>query len=212
MDFYPFTGEGDVLNWFFHLEHYFTFYRTHEDGKVTTALFYIKDAALQWCRWQMNPAGVTWPHLRQSIIERYGSHEYQVAARSLSCLQQSSTVKEYQERFERLQCLVAGVPLSFLTQTSIGGRRGEIQYEVVLQQPTTLLKAFKATQLVETKVNGLCRFRRPFQPRSTAAPFTPNSSTLPPSSSNTPKHPLPTLRKLTTNEVWKRHRNGLCFH
>jgi len=43
-----FKGDGDVLNWLYHLEHLFTIHDTPIEDMVEFCVFYLKDKALVW--------------------------------------------------------------------------------------------------------------------------------------------------------------------
>lgn len=113
----------------------------------------MQDDALQWYRWfEKAQPNVTWEEFTQALCVYFGPTNYADFDEALAKLQQTSTVGEYQTQFERLATQVQDCPEEALVGSYIDGLNEEIQSEVKLFRPMSLLHTASLTKLHEEKL------------------------------------------------------------
>ncbi|XP_077215613.1 uncharacterized protein LOC143850231 [Tasmannia lanceolata] len=88
-----------------------------------------------------------------ALNTRFGPTAYEDFAGALAKLRQSSSVRDYQQEFERLANHTQGLQEDFLIRCFVFGLRDEIQVEVQMFQPTSLTAAIGLAGLQEEKLN-----------------------------------------------------------
>ncbi|GFS46186.1 hypothetical protein Acr_00g0100660 [Actinidia rufa] len=79
---------------------------------------------------------VSWETFKQGIISRFGPDVFEDAVGELTKLKQTSSVKEYQEKFEFLANKTHKLPESFFISCFISGLKEEIKANVLMFRPT----------------------------------------------------------------------------
>ena len=102
-----FSGErGENLeNYFYSLERYFINDQCPEDYKITIASDHLTKNALETYKMISKEIDLTWPELKEILIDKFQPTDYQAALRrELTNLKQdkSSNVREYIYEFEKL--------------------------------------------------------------------------------------------------------------
>ncbi|XP_075640360.1 uncharacterized protein LOC142612122 [Castanea sativa] len=130
VDFPQFNGE-DPTGWIYKAEKFFRYQRTENSEKITLASFHLLDDALQWYQWfEKTRTDVSWEEFTRALCVRFGPSNYEDFDEALAKLHQTSTVREYQENFERLAARVQDWPGKALVGGYIGGLREEIHAKV----------------------------------------------------------------------------------
>ncbi|KAK0575192.1 hypothetical protein LWI29_035342 [Acer saccharum] len=135
---------------------------------------------------------VSWEDFKDGLNSRYGPNQYLDFFGELTRLQQTSSVQDYQERFEKLLAKVG--PLEQVRQVScfVSGLIESIRIDVWANKPITLSSAIGLARLYE------------------ACDLTPSKVLSTHSEAqNDPATML--IKKLTTEEIDERRRKGLCF-
>ncbi|KAH0670728.1 hypothetical protein KY289_025221 [Solanum tuberosum] len=171
----------------------------------------------------------TWTEYVLALSERF-EEGFEDPMEELKNLQQTSTVKEYQTEFNRL---LTGVNLSTENTIScfVGGLKPELNKSVRIQNPRTLMQAYKIARFQEgvfeaqalswgLKTNNKSQhsilstpttfkpqtFQKPFISNPTfMKPFEPNGSRVNRFNGNNPG------RRLTAAEMDEKRAKGLCF-
>lgn len=108
LDFPRFAGV-EPEGWLYQANEYFAYHGIDDESKVQIAGFHMTDKALKWIRGlRRNKLLTTWNQFMEDFRERFGRTEYKNKLEDLSRLQQTSTVEEYLEKFEKLLNDVAG--------------------------------------------------------------------------------------------------------
>nr|KYP49883.1 hypothetical protein KK1_028383 [Cajanus cajan] len=152
-----------------------------------------------------------WESFIQAIEARFGPSAYQNHEAELLKLKQTSTVAEFQQRFEKLSNRVFGLSPVTLRNCFISGLTPAIQHELAILRPVTVHQAMGLARLVEDKL----RDSKPkFSSRFSPPPTTdiPSSVSHPSSSSHATPTPSFPIKKLSNAQMQDRRSKGLCFN
>lgn len=104
----------DPLVWIFKTNHFFNFYNTPEEQRISVAPFLMDGQELNWFEWMYNNSQLrSWPNLLHSLHTRFSPSQFDDPQDALFKLTQTSSVREYQCQFENLCNPVVGLPITF---------------------------------------------------------------------------------------------------
>ncbi|KAF1865740.1 hypothetical protein Lal_00021740 [Lupinus albus] len=128
----PFDGSNSQ-DWLFQAYQYFNLYQVAPNQRIELVAFSMKGDALSWYKWMFNNNQLTsWTELFK--------------------LRQTSTVTEYQTRFERLSNEVVCLTSEILLNCFLSGLNSDIARELAIQQPFSVTHAIGLAKLVESKI------------------------------------------------------------
>ncbi|WVY92276.1 hypothetical protein V8G54_037790 [Vigna mungo] len=214
IDFPRFDG-ADVLQWIFKAEHFFGYYHTPDDQRLTIAAIHLDKEVVPWFQMQMrNNAFPTWIAFTRALELEYGPSPYECIRSSLFKLTQENSVQNYYVKFTTLANRVQGVTTEALLDCFVGGLKPDIRRDVLAQNPTTLLRCVSLAKLYEEKyISKPKPYHNTFS-RNTPA-TNPNLSQSLKTTSLPPLLPSPTnitpIKKMTSAEMQLRREKGLCF-
>ncbi|KAG6480241.1 hypothetical protein ZIOFF_063721 [Zingiber officinale] len=166
---------------------------TSDNAKVELASINLEGDAIQWYDWLEACHGPSkWEEFKEELINRFGPSGYENVDGELAKIRQTSTVVEYQGRFERLSNQIRDWSEKQLLGTFIEGLRLDIRQEVKMNQPRTMKAALSFARLQEEKINEEGRRNNKVIREN-------------PSYYSTP-------RRLTKEEIKERMAKGLCWH
>ncbi|KAF3792977.1 hypothetical protein EJ110_NYTH02104 [Nymphaea thermarum] len=113
----------------------------------------------------MKPAR-NWEEFKKALMFRFGPSAYVDFDIDLRNLKQTSTVQEYQERFEDLACMVDWTEKALIA-AFVGGLKDEIQVEVRAEPNMELDRCFVKARAAEDRLQKLREIYRPWK---TSAP------------------------------------------
>ncbi|KAG6484232.1 hypothetical protein ZIOFF_061027 [Zingiber officinale] len=190
---FPRWENNDPIGWISRAEKYFRFHGTSDNAKVDLASINLEGDAIQWYDWLEACHGPPkWEEFKEELINRFGPSGYENVDGELAKIRQTSTVLEYQGRFERLSNRTRDWSEKQLLGTFIEGLRLDIRREVKMNQPRTMKAALSFARLQEEKINE--EGRR-------------NNKVI----RENPSH-YSTPRRLTKEEIKERMAKGLCWH
>jgi hypothetical protein len=100
---FPRWDDEDPSGWVSKAECFFKYHHTPADSKVEIASISLDEDANQWFDWLVACHGEpTWDEFVEGLLLRFGPSAYDNVDGELANIQQTSTVSEYQSRFERL--------------------------------------------------------------------------------------------------------------
>lgn len=143
----------------------------------------------------------SWEDFTKGLLTRFGPSQFEDAIASLTKLRQSSTVEDYQTKFEELANRTSGLNESFMVSCFLGGLHEDIRLSVRMLQPNSLSNAVGLARLQEEKIGA--RRRRSYFEVGRFGPF---------SSSDITKAPTPAIKRLTPLEMKQRRSKGLCYN
>ncbi|KAL5569831.1 hypothetical protein UlMin_026406 [Ulmus minor] len=110
LDFPKYEGSDDPTKWLCKAKKYFVLHEIAESDKVTLASFYLDgDADLWFQMLEQELLYVTWKDFKNGIISRFGPNQFEDHFGELIKLRQTSSVVEYQSKFERLLAKVGSL-------------------------------------------------------------------------------------------------------
>ncbi|XP_031479939.1 uncharacterized protein LOC116250456 [Nymphaea colorata] len=150
IEFPRFNG-NDPLDWIFQVEEYFTCQMIPREEWLHTATLHFDGEARRWLRWlKMKEPVETWGEFREALTLRFGESAYVDYDIELRNLRQTSTVQEYQARFENLASMVDWTHKALIA-AFVGGLKEEIQIDVRDEPNTELRKCFAKARSIEDR-------------------------------------------------------------
>ena len=142
---------------------------------------------------------VTWEDLKRGTVARFRSNKYEDHFNKLITLRQTVSVWEYQSKFERGLARVGALSPKRKVSCFVTNLNDSIRTNVQANQPTTLTMAIGLAKLFEGQDLAHIRGTTWGRPLLTNA-------------LNKLDIPATTVKKMTTKELAKRMKKGLCFH
>ncbi|KAF3783212.1 hypothetical protein EJ110_NYTH32579 [Nymphaea thermarum] len=165
IEFPRFNGE-EPLDWIFLMEQYFTCQMIHEEDWLQTATLLFDGKARRWLRWlKLKEPVNTWDEFKEALILRFGASSYVDFDIELRNLKQTTSVQEYQARFEDLASMVDWTPKALIA-AFVGGLKDEIQIDVQAEPNTELRKCFAKARSVEDRQHKKQALYRQWRPPS----------------------------------------------
>ncbi|CAO2034871.1 unnamed protein product [Urochloa humidicola] len=153
LPFPEFDGENPKL-WISRCEDYFELFEVERNRWVKISAMYFSEAARRWLQSvEQRVRSASWSEFCKLVLDRFGRDEHELLVRKLMHIKQSSSVKEYIDRFASLIDQIAAYethadPL-YYTMKFIDGLREEFRKYVLLQRPPDLDTAYVLAQLQE---------------------------------------------------------------
>ncbi|XP_019441720.1 PREDICTED: uncharacterized protein LOC109346555 [Lupinus angustifolius] len=207
----PFDGT-EPQDWVFQAEQYFNLYQVAPFQRVQLVVFSMKGNALSWYKWMFNTNQLTsWEEFTKALLIRFGPSSFLNPQAELFKLKQTSTVMEYQSRFERLSNQVVGLTPEMILNCFLSGLNPEIAIELAILQPFSVTHALRLAKLVESKIAAskaatwrLTRINAPVPHNQslgcgTSGAHATNYAALP-------------IKRLTAVQVQERIAQGLCYN
>ncbi|VFQ73335.1 unnamed protein product [Cuscuta campestris] len=218
-----FNGD-DPAGWIFRIHNYFDYFQTPECERLQLVTMLIDYPASDWFRYyQTNTGGTSWEAFLIAVRQRFDPEYYENYIGSLSKLQQSTTVLDYQTAFESILNKISGVPEQTLIAMYVSSLRQPVQREVNLRNPRTLQEAFGLARELSACHNESSSFRRPWSGRqpvhsTSSTPTASPASVTVPGVSSTGKSSTPSaaqqlpIVKVTSAQKNERSKKGLCWY
>ncbi|RWW50723.1 hypothetical protein BHE74_00042996 [Ensete ventricosum] len=151
---FPRWEEGDSIGWISRAERYFLFYRTADATRVEIAAIHLEGDVIQWFNWfKHTHRGLSWQQFKEGLLDRFGPTDFNNIDGQLAKIRQTSTIQEYQTRFERLSNQTKNWSEKQLLCTFIEGLKSEIRGEVKARQPYTLMTVISFARIQEEQLN-----------------------------------------------------------
>ncbi|RWW44731.1 hypothetical protein BHE74_00049477 [Ensete ventricosum] len=136
---FPRWEEEDPTGSILCTKRYFRYYQMSDDAMVEITIIYLESDAIQWYNWlEYNHGALTWNQFKNALLNRFGPAEYENIDGQLAKIRQTSTIQEYQTRFQKLSYLAHDWIDRQLLGTFIKGLKPEIKWEVKAWQPRTI--------------------------------------------------------------------------
>ncbi|KAJ1422761.1 Retrotransposon gag domain [Sesbania bispinosa] len=147
MDDYRMTGKKvelplfdgvDPVGWITRAETYFEVQNTSDEVKVKLAKLSMDGYTIHWFNlWKETEDHLTWPKLKQALIEQYGGRCFDNPFEELSDLRQIGSIEEYIAEFELISSQVGRLPEEQYLGYFMGGLRPELRCRVRTFNPRT---------------------------------------------------------------------------
>ncbi|XP_019417272.1 PREDICTED: uncharacterized protein LOC109328313 [Lupinus angustifolius] len=230
LDFPRFDGIN-TLNWIFKANQFFEYYNTPDIDRITIAAVHMEGDVIPWFQLlNRNNQIQNWSTLVSAIETQFGPSLFDCPRSMLFKLTQTESVSHYNSEFTNLANRVIGVSTEALLDCFISGLKEDIRREVIVQCPTSLVKAVALAKLYEEKYQPATNHSKtktnyisftphthkqptPYfstKPTNTLPPLLPTPHIKPHTFQNT-NHKTPLVKKMTTAEMQVRREKGLCF-
>ncbi|KAF3773025.1 hypothetical protein EJ110_NYTH56371 [Nymphaea thermarum] len=216
MDFPKFNGKRPK-EWVYKAVQYFICQEINEQHKIRLAKMYLEEDAMEWyCFWEEDFPNATWEVFREELLLRFGDTTYVNHEIELRNLKQTSTVKDYQTKFERLSSMVRNRPVESKIAHFIGGLSEDIQIEMLRDPPTELRKCFALAKVIEEQFKRRDAQKKIHKPGFVSKPNANIVSTAPPPQKKIEKRPsfhnnVP-VKYISRQEREERMKKGLCYY
>ncbi|KAF3772980.1 hypothetical protein EJ110_NYTH56431 [Nymphaea thermarum] len=138
MDFPRIDGKRPK-EWIYKAEQYFICQEIADQHRIRLSKMYLEKEAIEWyCFWEEHFPNATWDFFKEELLLRFGDTTYVNHEIELRNLKQTSTVQDYQTKFERLSNMVKNRPVESKIAHFIGGLNEDIQIEMLRDPPTEL--------------------------------------------------------------------------
>jgi hypothetical protein len=205
---------------------YFDYKQIPEEQKVSLAAFHLENEANQWWQWvqrlyREEQLPISWEVFERELLVRFGPTEVEDYDEALTKIQQTGTLREYQQEFERLANRVEGWRQKALVGAFLGGLNSDIVSAVRMFKPKTLRDAIELARMRDENNSKTKKNQRSdgFRPQNTNFMQKTIGHTATSSGQSTRTSAVPTTRtyssgaakKLSWEEMQKRREKGLCF-
>ncbi|XP_052291764.1 uncharacterized protein LOC127900631 [Citrus sinensis] len=220
LDFPVFSGENPT-SWIFRCEQYQRLAALPEIDVLSLAIGHLDGDAVPWYHWLEQTMGnMTWAQFKRALVTRFGTFEDGDAVGSITKLQQTGTVIEYQRQFERLADRTRNLPESFFISCFLSGLREDIKIGVQMLKHASLLQTFELARFQDEyavvsnrKIPPRPSMSRPSPPLLNSSPtITKTEGSSQPSLLGPPPPGFPPFRRLSVAEQTERRAKGLCFN
>ncbi|XP_031482769.1 uncharacterized protein LOC116252561 [Nymphaea colorata] len=177
---------------------------------------YLEEEAMQWhCFWEEDYPNTTWDLFKDELLLRFGETMYVNHEIELRNLKQTSTVQDYQSKFERLCSMVKNRPEDSKIAHFIGGLDEDIQIEMLRDPPTELRRCFALAKTIEEQLRRREARKKVYKPGLVSKPKPNFVKPAPPQKKfeNRPafRNNIP-IKYISRQEREERIKKGLCFN
>jgi hypothetical protein len=231
LGFPHFDGTSPILEWIFKAEKFFTFHNTPDAARVDIAAMHFDKEVVAWFQMlhRMN-AVTTWAQLTHALETEFGPSLFDSPMAELFKLTQTGSVSDYYLKFMSLANRSFGLTDDHLLTYFMSGLHPDIQRDVMVQSPASLLRAVSLAKLYEEKYIVVSKHTAA-RPSSTSYgsrftnvnPLPSQVSVQPTKTFSKPSLPplLPTpsgpplrnaqVKKISPAEMQLRREKGLCY-
>lgn len=156
IEFPKFEGT-DPKGWVLKAEQYFDFVQLDESKKIKLAVMHFEGRANTWYRYyQTNNNNVTWKTFQADVVLRFENPDNLDVQDRFNKLKQTTTLTEYEDRFEELRTMVIHKNKEFdeeyFLSSFISGLKESIKMAVRMFRPSTLADAVFLSKQEESTV------------------------------------------------------------
>ncbi|KAI4302130.1 hypothetical protein MLD38_037914 [Melastoma candidum] len=217
LDFPRYDGKSDPLIFINRCESYFHQQRIMEEEKVWMASYNLEEGAQMWYIQIQQDEGIpSWRRFKDLLHLRYGPPLRSNPLGELAACKRTSTVAEYQDRFQALLPRAGRLDEDQRVQLFTAGLLPPLSFDVEVHNPQSLAGAMSLARKLELREQyaapppqpAVCALLPPPAPRL-ALPAPP--ATNPTASAAVTPESRP-VKRLTQAEQEERRRLGLCYN
>ncbi|XP_074343112.1 uncharacterized protein LOC141680927 [Apium graveolens] len=222
IEFPKFDG-SDPKGWVIRSEQYFEFIPVDDIRKMKLAGLHFEGKASIWFRYYQASKGVVnWKLFIADVIARFENPDGMDVQELFNKLKQTSTVADYEDRFEELRAMVLhknrGFTEEYFVSSFLSGLKDHIKASVRMFRPHSLVDAVFLAKQEESKTSRpQLTFKTNATNSSTAIQAKHETRTLPSGYSSAFVKPVAkgitkSRSTLTSKEILERREKGQCFH
>ena len=152
LEFPKFSGV-DPTRWIYRAQQFFQYYQTPLHDRFLISSIHMEGRALAWYMCIENSKELTsWEGFTRALETRFDPSPYYDPVEALLKLRQTSTVEDFQSRFELHAIRTNGLPETFKLACYLNGLREDIKYTVKMCKPTTVTSAFALARMQEENI------------------------------------------------------------
>nr|GLL19764.1 hypothetical protein CK203_107764 [Ipomoea trifida] len=165
LEFPKFSGD-DPTEWCNRVAQFFEFHDVPESQRVAIAAYHLEEKANQWWQWVLRTytrenREITWSLFEEELWARFGPPEGTEFNEALKKLQQTGSLHDYHEEFERLGNRVHGWSEEALLGVYMGGLKSELADVVRMFRPKILRDAMAWARMKDDQLQRVRRSTRP---------------------------------------------------
>lgn len=146
----PHFDGTEAEGWAFKIREFFEIYPTPLEQCVRVAAVHFEGSAAEWYRWlRENNIEYTWDGFLKALVRRFGRSLYDCPKGALKDVKQTSTVLEYQSRFESITTRVKGLTDDWMVSFFIHGLRTSLKHELLRARPHDYYEVVSMAKLHE---------------------------------------------------------------
>ncbi|XP_011623312.1 uncharacterized protein LOC105420637 [Amborella trichopoda] len=169
--------------------------------EVSLASFHLEGDAQLWFQLlKQESSSITWDDFNEALHSRYGPSHFCYFFGELHKLQQTGSVRDYQNQFEQLLFKVGFLSQARPVSCFISGLHKSIRTDVQAKQPTSLSAAIRVARLNEARNLSKRRANSPAPRHGSQTDQLPNRS------------PAIPVKRLSPAELQERRNKGLCYN
>jgi hypothetical protein len=144
--------------WLNRLVQYFDYKQIPEEQKVSLAAFHLENEANQWWQWvhrmyREEQVAISWEVFEQELLVCFGPTEVEDYDEALTKIQQTDTLLDYRQEFERLTNRVEGWRQKALVGAFLGGLKSDIVSALRMFKPKTLRDAIELARMRDENIS-----------------------------------------------------------
>ena len=145
---------GDAVEWLRDCEEYFTIFEVSDYRRSAIAAMHMSGTPRYWYKsFMVGRDKVTWQQFTQAFLARFGELETELVFDKFKKLQQTTTVEDYFDEFEKsrgqLLSKIPSLTPEYFLENFIGGLQAEVRGMIRLLEPSTLEQAFNQANQVK---------------------------------------------------------------
>lgn len=148
LTFPVFKDGSDSMEWLRDCEEYFNIYEVADKRRAAIAAMHLTGVPRSWYKsFMIGREGVSWLQFSEAFVARFGELDTDLVFEKFKKLQQTKSVEEYYDDFERcrgqLLKKIPSLTSEYFLENFVGGLQGDIKGMIRLLEPSTLSQALK---------------------------------------------------------------------
>ncbi|XP_071678585.1 uncharacterized protein [Lolium perenne] len=210
LEFATYDDATDPLNWLNQCEQFFRGQRTLSADRTWIASYHLRGAAQTWYyTLEQDEGGMPpWERFRDLCLQRFGPTLRGSRLAELGRLAFTTTVQDFADRFQALECHAPGVSARQRADLFVGGLPDYIHIDIEMREPADLQTAMYYARAYEQRALAM---QQVYAQHGSARPA-PRPDAHRPTAPAGPPAPTRPFKRLTAAEQLERRRQGLCFN
>ncbi|KAL4575579.1 hypothetical protein LXL04_022427 [Taraxacum kok-saghyz] len=206
----PIFKGDDVNGWIYRVENYFEVHNFSKKERLRAVAICLEDTPLNWYRWVHEKTPFrSWSRFKRKIMERFQASQEGSVQEQFLDISQTSTVREYVDRFEGFASQLGQIPESVQHSTFIKGLKEEVRADVQIAKTRSLNQALQlALRIEENRAKG---GPKPNGWQNKGGYGTQNRPNQTSTVGSGKKEDMEGFKRLTPSELAAKRAAGLCF-
>ncbi|KAL8123831.1 hypothetical protein AgCh_011723 [Apium graveolens] len=156
---FPVYKEGsDSMEWLRNCEEYFSIYDVPDRRRAVIAAMHLSGVPRSWYKsFMIGKTGINWLEFSEAFTSRFGELDTDLVFEKFKKLQQTKSVEEYYDEFERcrgqLLQKIPSLTSEYFLENFVVVLQGDIKGMIRLLEPSSLSQALKVARYYEQTLN-----------------------------------------------------------